>query len=226
MHTSAEGEEKSLLEAVRGGDLNKVTWRNSGIGAKGFALHACVLREISKVKELLADRGCDPHSLSNAWVSGQETFANRSRAGLGKNRRFISGTRPLIAAAALGHSHVVWELLVSRADVNATDSDGLTALSAAFCSPDCNIHTWFLLHHAADQTFKKSDQSSDAQADIQNDDDWTLLLGNMNARTDEKRALCMLVTLLRGEGQIFTDMVAGLLKEAGSLLNKLVAVAC
>ncbi|OLP83036.1 hypothetical protein AK812_SmicGene36260 [Symbiodinium microadriaticum] len=188
VHTSAEGEEKSLLEAVRGGDLNKV-------------------------KELLADRGCDPHSLSNAWVSGQETFANRSRAGLGKNRRFISGTRPLIAAAALGHSHVVWELLVSRADVNATDSDGLTALSAAFCSPDCNIHTWFLLHHAADQTFKKSDQSSDAQADIQNDDDWTLLLGNMNARTDEKRALCMLVTLLRGEGQIFTDMVAGLLKE-------------
>ena len=26
----------------------------------------------------------------------------------------------------------------------------------------------------------------------------------------------MLVTLLRGEGQIFTDMVSGLLKEAGS----------
>ena len=46
--------------------------------------------------------------------------------------------------------------------------------------------------------------------------------GKMNAitmadiRADKQRTLRMLVTLLRGEGQIFTDTVAGLLKEAGA----------
>ncbi|CAE7948512.1 unnamed protein product, partial [Symbiodinium sp. KB8] len=281
VRTSAEGDkdktEDSLVEAARDGKLNKVTWRNSGIGAKGFALHAFVLREISKVKELLA-YGCDPR----AWVSGHETFANRALAADGKSRGFIprtraadgksSGTRPLIAAAVSGHSHVVWELLQSRADLNDRDSDGLTALSAAFCSPNCDIHMWFLLHHAVDQERQKLSQSSGAQADIRNDDEQPLHKlqntqadigedqgpnqssdaredfpeeekrtlhmhsnagadiredeflrklcdGNMNAKTmagiraDEKRTLRMLVTLLRGEGQIFTEMVAGLLKE-------------
>ena len=123
MSTSAEGDkdrkEKSLLEAVRGGDLDKVTWRNSGIGTKDFGLHVFVLREISKVKEFLANE-CDPYRLSNAWVSGQETFANRAVAEDGKNRGFIprrkaadgeTGTRPLMVAAVSGHSHVAWELL-------------------------------------------------------------------------------------------------------------------
>ena len=294
MRTSAEGDkdkkEDSLVEAARDGKLNKVTWRNSGIGAKGFALHAFLLREISKVKKLLAD-GCDPC----AWVSGHETFANRALAADGKSRGFIprtraadgksSGTRPLIAAAVSGHSHVVWELLQSRADLNDRDSDGLTALSAAFCSPSCDIHMWFLLHHAVDQERQQLSQSSGALADIRNDDERTLHKlqntqadiredqsrkqssdaredfgeeekrtlhmdsnaeadfredyflrslcdGNMNAKTmadiraDKERTLRMLVTLLRGEGQIFTEMVAGLLKEAGSLLNKLVTLAC
>ena len=112
------------------------------------------------------------------------------------------GTRPLIAAAVSGHSHVAWELLRFGADVTATDSDGLTALSAASCSTACDIHMWFLLHHAADQKRKKPVQSSDTQSD--------------NRPVDEKRTMRMLVTLLRGEGQIFTDMVSGLLKEAGS----------
>ncbi|CAE7213878.1 unnamed protein product [Symbiodinium sp. CCMP2456] len=218
-----EEKEESLVEAARCGDLNKV-------------------------KELLAIN-CDPEFFCNAWVSGQETFANRAPAADN------SGTRPLIAAAVSGHSHVAWELLQYRADVNARDSDGLTALSAALCSPDCDIHMWFLLHHAADQKPKKPDQSSDAQTDIRNDDERTLhmpsnaqaniredqkpnqnsdtqqgdireaeflhLLGNTSAKTmadiraDEKRTLRMLVTLLRGEGEFYTEKVKSLLKEAG-----------
>ena len=245
MSTSAEGnkdkKQDSLLEAVRDGDLNKVTWRNSGIGTNSLALHAFVLREISKVKEFLENER-DPDLLSNAWVSGQETFANialaadpSAKAADGKS----SGTRPLIAAAVLGHSHVLRELLQSRADVDLTDSNGLTALSAAFCSPNCDIHTRILLHHAVDQERKKHDQSSDAREGFRQEVDiredyflHSLCDGKMNAKTmadvraDKIRTERMLVTLLRGEGQIFTKMVAGLLKEAGSLLNKLVTLAC
>ncbi|CAE7522868.1 unnamed protein product [Symbiodinium sp. CCMP2592] len=263
MSTSAESDkeekDKMLVEAARCGELNQV-------------------------KELLADDGDHP-CLSNALVSGQETFPDRTLAADGRSRGFIpraraaigksSWTRPLIAAAVSGHSHVAWELLRSRADVNARDSDGLTALSAAFCSPDCDIHMWFLLHHAADQKRKEPCQSSDPGSEIRKDDErtchmlpntqadiWedqqctkpdqspethadlpeeekrtlhmlsnahadfreeeflrTFLGGNMNARVmadiraDERRTLRMLVTLLRGEGQIFTEMVGGLLKE-------------
>ena len=72
----------------------------------------------------------------------------------------MPGTRPLIAAAVSGHSHVAWELLLSSADVNATDSDELTALSAASYSTACDIHMWFLLHRAAGQKQQQIHQSS------------------------------------------------------------------
>ncbi|CAE7941720.1 unnamed protein product [Symbiodinium necroappetens] len=280
--TSAEGDQdetEDSFESARRGDLNKVSTSAEGDKDKqeDSLLEAARRGDLNKVKELLAD-GCDPR----AWVSGQETFANRALAADGKSRGFIprtraadgksSGTMPLIAAAVSGHSHVVWELLQSRADLNERDSDGLTALSAAFCSPNCDIHMWFLLHHAVDQERKKPSQSSDAQADLRNDDEQPLHKlqntqadiredpgrnqssdtpegfpeeekrtlhmhsnagadireheflrrlcdGNMNAKTmadiraDEKRTERMLVTLLRGEGHIFTEMVAGLLKE-------------
>ncbi|CAE7226024.1 unnamed protein product [Symbiodinium necroappetens] len=61
---------------------------------------------------------------------------------------------------------------------------------------------------------------SNAEADFREDYFLRSLCdGNMNAKTmadiraDKERTLRMLVTLLRGEGQIFTEMVAGLLKE-------------
>eukprot|EP00439_Symbiodinium_sp_Y106_P033010 s5089_g3.t4 len=320
--------EESLVGAARCGDLNKaspplaVSLLRFGVPdeteqqsedetTEESLVEAARCGDLNKVKELLAN-DCDPDALSNALEDGKQTFARRTLAADGRSRGFLpraraavgksSGTRPLITAAASGHSHVAWELLRSRADMDARDSDGLTALSAAFCSPDCDIHMWFLLHHAADQKRKKPDQRSDAQEVIRNDDDErtchmlpntqadtradqkrnqrsdfqedirnddertgtllreeqkctkpdqspeihdlqdeekrtlhmlsnahadfreeeflrTLLGGNMNAqlmadiRADEKRTLRMLVTLLRGEGQIFTEMVAGLLKE-------------
>ncbi|CAE7841261.1 unnamed protein product, partial [Symbiodinium necroappetens] len=147
--------------------------------------------DLNKVKEFL-EGGYDPNELE----SGKETsrFVPEPSNLLSKS----PGTRALIAAAVSGHSHVAWELLQHRADVDATDSDGLTALSAASCSTACDIHMWFLLHHAEDEKRKQHVQRSDTPA---------------ASRADEKRTLRMLVTLLRGEGQNFTEMVGGLLKE-------------
>ncbi|CAE7746111.1 unnamed protein product, partial [Symbiodinium microadriaticum] len=232
--TSAEGDkdnkEDSLLESARRGNLNKVSTSAEGNKDKkqDSLLEAVRDGDLNKVKEFLENER-DPDLLSNAWVSGQETFANialaadpSAKAADGKS----SGTRPLIAAAVLGHSHVLRELLQSRADVDLTDSNGLTALSAAFCSPNCDIHTRILLHHAVDQERKKHDQSSDAREGFRQEVDiredyflHSLCDGKMNAKTmadvraDKIRTERMLVTLLRGEGQIFTKMVAGLLKE-------------
>ncbi|CAE7243921.1 unnamed protein product [Symbiodinium sp. CCMP2592] len=178
------------------------------------------------VKEFLDS--CDP----NALDIGKETS---DLVADGKSLQ----TRELIAAAVSGQSHVAWELLRSRADVNARDSYGRTALSAAFCSPDCDIHMWFLLHHAADQQRKTPNQRSEAQegvgeeqtrtvhtpshdqADIREDEfsrmppdaDTKAKIMADSSRADEYRTLRMLVTLLRGEGQIFTKMLDGFLKE-------------
>ncbi|OLP83032.1 hypothetical protein AK812_SmicGene36258 [Symbiodinium microadriaticum] len=238
--TSAEGDkdetEDSSVESARRGDLNKVSTSAEGDKDRKekSLLEAVRGGDLDKVKEFLANE-CDPYRLSNAWVSGQE-----------KGCRWRNGNQA------------------------PHDSNGLTALSAAFCSPNCDIHMWFRLHNAADQPFKKPVQSSDAQADIRHDDERTLHKlqntqadiredqsrnqrsnaregfreeekrtlhlnagvdiredyflrslcdGKMNAitmadiRADKQRTLRMLVTLLRGEGQIFTDTVAGLLKE-------------
>ncbi|CAE7522853.1 unnamed protein product [Symbiodinium sp. CCMP2592] len=272
--TSAEGDkdkkEDSVVEAARCGDLNKVSASARGDKDKkeDSLVEAARRGDLNKVKEVLASDG----DLSNGLESGQETFPDRALAADGKSQGFVprtracegksSGTRPIIAAAVSGHSHVAWELLRSRADVDARDSDGLTALSAAFCSKDCDIHMWFLLHQAADQKRKKPDQSSDAQEDIRNHDERTSntqavrnqssdaqqdfredekqtlhMLSNAQAdiredeflrmffnglkqatvmadiRTDEKRTLRMLVTLLRGEGEFYTAKVKSLLKE-------------
>ncbi|CAE7522966.1 unnamed protein product, partial [Symbiodinium sp. CCMP2592] len=171
-------EEDSLVEAAGRGDLDKV-------------------------KDFLAKR-YDPNELESG--KGTSSFAPEpsvfrrlaEQQGLLMNAK-SPGTRPLIAAAVSGHSHVAWELLRFGADVTATDSDGLPALVAASCSTACDIHMWFLLNHAFDQKRKKPVQRSDTPSD--------------NRPVDEKLTMRMLVTLLRGEGQIFTDMVSGLLKE-------------
>jgi len=121
-----------------------------------------------------------------------------------------SQTGKLIAAAVSGQSHVARELLRSRADINARDSSGRTALSAAFCSPDCDIHMWFLLH-AADQQRKTTPK---AQEDMGEEKTRTFpLRSNDQGDIREDRTLRMLVTLLRGEGQFFTKIVDGFLKE-------------
>ena len=138
----------------------------------------------------------------------------------------MPGTRPLIAAAVSGHRHVAWELLLSSADVNATDSDGLTALSAASCSMACDIHMWFLLHRAAGQTQKQRHQSSSTEAEIQGNEVLRSgmldrMLWDRNHQEEETLILRMLVTLLRGKGPDFTEMVDGLLKKAGSPIDKL-----
>ena len=173
---------------------------------QGFALHTFVPREISKVKEFLDSY--DP----NALEIGKETS---DLVADGKS----SQTGKLIAAAVSGQSHVARELLRSRADINARDSSGRTALSAAFCSPDCDIHMWFLLH-AADQQRKTTPK---AQEDMGEEKTRTFpLRSNDQGDIREDRTLRMLVTLLRGEGQFFTKIVDGFLKEAGSRLNKLV----
>ncbi|CAE7242759.1 unnamed protein product, partial [Symbiodinium sp. CCMP2456] len=171
-------EEDSLVKAAGRGDLNKV-------------------------KAFLAG-GYDPNELesgreTSSFAPDPSAFRRLAEAqGLCTDGK-SPGTTALIAAAVSGHSHVAWELLQFGADVDATDSDGLTAHWAASCSTACDIHMWFLLHHAEDEKRKKPVQSSDTQEG--------------NIRADEKRTLRMLVTLLRGEGQMFTEMVNGLLKE-------------
>ena len=48
-----------------------------------------------------------------------------------------------------------------------------------------------------------------------------LLWPHRNHQEEETRILRMLVTLLRGQGPDFTEMVGGLLKQAGSPIDKL-----
>ncbi|CAE7262388.1 ANKRD50, partial [Symbiodinium necroappetens] len=198
-------EEDSLVEAAGRGDLNKVeeflavydydpNYLEIGKETSRFAPEPSEFRRLAETRGLPRDgKSLGTTALIAAAVSGHSHVARELlKFGADVDATDSDGLTALIAAAVLGHSHVARELLKFGADVDATDSDGLTALSAAFCSPNCDIHMWFLLHHAVDQERKKTAQSS---------------------RMDEKRTLRMLVSLLRGEGQNFTEMVSGLLKE-------------
>ncbi|CAE7522949.1 unnamed protein product [Symbiodinium sp. CCMP2592] len=242
--TSAEGDKgKAEVEA---GDLNKVAAagpdetehprEDVSASAEGdkckeedSLVEAAGRGDLEKVKEFLANSS-DPNELEN----GKETssFAPEPAAfrRLAQEKGLLAppdgklpGTTALIAAVVSGHSHVAWELLRSRADLDARDSDGLTALSAASCSTACDIHMWFLLHRAASQTQKSINQSSSSEADIQESDFRKRFVNNFcrrflwdrNHQEEETRILRMLVTLLLGQGQDCTEMVRGLLKKAG-----------
>ncbi|CAE7522900.1 unnamed protein product [Symbiodinium sp. CCMP2592] len=185
-------EEDSLVEAAGRGDLERV---------QDFLAKCYNPNQLESGKET---------SCFAPEPSAIRRLAEESRRkGRARTDGKTPGTTALIAAAVSGHSNVAWELLLFRADVNATDSDGLTALSAASCSTACDIHMWFLLHRAASQTQNNISQSSSKE----NTGCLSRMLWDRNHAEEETRILLMLVTLLLGQGPDFTEMVDGLLKK-------------
>jgi ankyrin repeat protein len=160
----------ALVDAAKRGDLNAVkAWLDRGVPIGGLnSSGASALGEAAEsgrtaVVQLLLSRGADPEAwdqflagtaLAHAAAGGSATVARILLAhGARVDERTGSGrlpdVTPLMLAASNGNVEVAKLLIARRADVNAHDKDGLTALMACASKEGSAEFVRLLLAHGA-----------------------------------------------------------------------------